>query len=74
MSNPSTNQTDGNNLFNVNRHISCETSEYFKLNYDTVYKNHNQLPNNFTYDDHNTTKFMLLHQIYKEDLTKLMNF
>jgi len=62
MANLSTNQTDGNNFFNINRHISCKTSEYFKLNYDTLYKNHNQLPNNFTYDDHNTTKFMLLHQ------------
>jgi len=62
MANLSTNQTGGNSLFNVNRYISCKTSEYFKLNYDTVYKNHNQLPNNFKYYYHNTNKFMLLHQ------------
>ena len=62
MANLSTNQTDGNCLFSVKRYISCKTSEYFKLNYDTVYKNHNQLPNNFTYDYHNTNKSMLLHQ------------
>jgi len=50
MANLSINQTDGNNLFNVNSHISCKTSEYFKLNYDAVYKNHNQLLNNLMYD------------------------
>jgi len=42
MANLSTNKTDGNNLFSVNRHIFCKTSEYLKLNYDTAYKNHNQ--------------------------------
>ena len=74
MVNLITNQTDGNNLFNVNRHISCKTSEYFKLNYDTVYKNHNQLPNNFTYDDYNTTKFMLLHQNIRGIYNKIDEF
>ena len=62
MAHMSNNQTDGNSLFNVNRYISCKTPECFKLNYDTLYKNHNQLPNNFTNDYCNTNKFMLLHQ------------
>jgi hypothetical protein len=62
MANLSTNQTDGDSLFDVNRYISCKTPECFKLNFDTVYKNYNQFPNNFTYDYFNTTKFMLLRQ------------
>jgi len=74
MANLSTNRTDGNNLFNFNRHICCKTSEYFKLNYDTVYKNHNQLPKNFTYDDRNTTKFMLLQQNIREISNKIDEF
>jgi len=74
MANIGTNQTDGNNLFNVNRPISYKISEYFKLNYDTVYKNHNQLPNNFTYDDHKTTKFMLLHQNIRGISNKIDEF
>ena len=57
-----------------NRHISCKTSEYFKQNYDTVYKNHNHLPNNFTYDDHNTTKFMSLHQNIRGISNKIDEF
>ena len=74
MANLSTNQTDENNIFNVNRHISCKTSEYFELNYYTVYKNHNQLLNNFMYDDHNTTKFVLLHQNIRGISNKIDEF
>ena len=74
MENLSTNQTDGNNLFNVNRYISCKISEYSKLNCDIVYKNHNQLPNNFTYDYRNTTKFMLLHQNIRGISNKMDEF
>jgi len=62
MPNLSTNQTDGNSLFDVNRYISCKTLECFKLNFDTVSKNYNQFPNNFTYDYFYTIKFMLLRQ------------
>ena len=53
---------DGNSLFDVNRYISCKTPECFKLNYYIVYKNYNQLPNNFTYDYFSTNKCMILLQ------------
>jgi len=74
MANLCTNQTDGNRLFDVNRYISCKTQKCFKLNFDTVYKNYNQLPNNFTYDYFSTTKFMLLHQNIWEISNKIDEF
>jgi len=62
MANLSANQTAGNNTSNVNRYSSCKTPKCFKLNYDTVYKNHNHSLNNFSYDNCNANKFMILHQ------------
>jgi len=62
MANLSANQTAGNNASNVNRCISCKTSKSFKLNYDTVYKNHNHSLNKFSYDHCIANKFMILNQ------------
>jgi hypothetical protein len=62
MANLSTNQIAGNNSNDVNRFIFQKTPKCIKLNYNTVYKNHNQSFNNFSYDDCNTNKFAVLHQ------------
>jgi hypothetical protein len=60
--NLSANETAGNNTSNVNRYISCKTPICFKVNYDTLYKNHYHSLNNFSYDHCSANKFMILHQ------------
>jgi hypothetical protein len=62
MVNLSANQMDGNDTSNINRYISCKTPKCFKLNYDTVYKNHNHSLNTFSCDHRNANKLMILHQ------------
>ena len=68
MAHLNTNQPDGNNPANENTspnaksQISDKCSKFSKSNCDTVYNNHNHLPNSLTYTEHLTTKFMLLHQ------------
>jgi hypothetical protein len=62
MANLSANQTAGNHSNNVNRITFHNTTKCIKLNYNTVYKNHNHSFNNFSYDPCNTNKFAILHQ------------
>jgi hypothetical protein len=62
MANLSNNQIAANNSNNVNRFIFQKTPKCIKLNCNTVYKNHNQSFNNFSYDHCNTNKFAILHQ------------
>lgn len=62
MANLITNQIAGNNSNNVNRSVFYNTPKCIKLNYNTVYKNHNHSFNNFSYDHCNINKFAILHQ------------
>jgi hypothetical protein len=51
-----------NNISTENKYISGTTPECFKLNYDSVHKNHNHSPTNFSDDFCNVNKLIVLHQ------------
>jgi hypothetical protein len=62
MANLRANPIGWNNISTENKYISSTTPECFKLNYDADYKNHNHLPNNFSYDFCSVNKLIVLHQ------------